>query len=114
MKTLRCRLGHCGVIVARSVAMTAGGDGDGHRHDSELSRWDQAYQGTPAAVASADPPVAFADLLVAAVRAAVLAPEPELRRWFSWPWYWRDTLIDDLVRAGRLRRHDGHIAAVSR
>ena len=118
LKSLRSPLERCGVIVARSVAMTSGGGGahgggddggDGHRHDSELSRWDQAYQGQ-AAAASADPDEAFADLLVTAVRAAVLAPEPELRRWFSWPWYWTDTLVDDLVRAGRLRRLDGHIA----
>jgi hypothetical protein len=134
LKALRAPLERCGVIVARSVAMTsgrdhgAGGDagGDGHRHDSELSRWDQAYQGPPAATAAtaataspatanaADPAEAFADLLVTAVRAAVVAPEPELRRWFSWTWYWTDTLVDDLVRAGRLRRLDAHIAVVSR
>ena len=88
--------------------------GDGHRRDTELSRWDQAYQGPPAATsATSDPSGALADLVVAAVRAAVLAPEPELRRWFSWPWYWTDTLVDDLVRAGRLRRLDAHIAAPS-
>jgi hypothetical protein len=112
LKALRSPLERCGVIVARSVAMTGGrGDADdgGHRHDSELSRWDQAYQGPPAA--TADPAEAFADLLVTAVRAAVLAPEPELRRWFSWPWYWTGTLLDDLIRAGRLRRLDGHITA---
>jgi hypothetical protein len=123
LKALRSPLERCGVIVARSVAMTAGGgggdgggDGDGddagHRHDSELSRWDQAYQGPPAA-ASADPAEAFADLIVAAVGAAVLAPEPELRRWFSWPWHWRDTLIDDLIRVGRLRRLDAHITTAT-
>ena len=117
LKALRSPLERCGVIVARSVAMTSGrGDGDGgggdeHRHDSELSRWDQAYQGPPRG-AAADPAEALADLVVAAVRAAVLAPEPELRRWFSWHWYWTDTLIDDLVRAGRLRRLDGYVAAV--
>jgi hypothetical protein len=38
-----------------------------------------------------------------------LAPEPELRRWFSWQWYWTGTLVDDLVREGRLRRVDGHV-----
>ena len=38
------------------------------------------------------------DLLAAGVRAAVVAPEPELRRWFSWQWYWTDTLVDDLIR----------------
>jgi len=37
------------------------------------------------------------------------APEPELRRWFSWQWYWTDTLVDDLIREGRLRRVDGHV-----
>ena len=147
LKALRSPLERCGVIVARSVAMTSGrrdavdaggvdgggggggvdggsgdgGGGDGHRHDSELSRWDQAYHGPPAATtvttvtaATSDPAEAFADLLVAAVRAAVVAPEPELRRWFSWPWYWTDTLIDDLIRAGRLRRLDANIAVVSR
>jgi hypothetical protein len=127
LKALRSPLERCGVIVARSVAMTSGreeadGDagGDGHRHDSELSRWDQAYHGpsavtastasTAAPAATADPAGAFADLLVTAVRAAVIAPEAELRRWFSWPWYWSATLVDDLIRAGRLRRLDAHIA----
>jgi hypothetical protein len=122
LKALRSPLERCGVIVARSVAMTSGrddADHGGHRQDTELSRWDQAYHVLPAptaptAPASADPAEAFADLLVAAVRAAVVAPEPELRRWFSWTWYWTDTLVDDLVRAGRLRRLDAHIAAVSR
>ena len=51
-----------------------------------------------------------ASLLVAGVRAAVVAPERELRRWFSWPWYWDDTIVDDLVREGRLTRVDGHVA----
>jgi hypothetical protein len=114
LKALRSPLERCGVIVARSIAMTSGrGDaaadsGGSHRQDSELSRWDQAYHVPPAA--TSDPAEAFADLLVAAVRAAVVAPEPELRRWFSWTWYWTDTLVDDLIRSGRLRRFDAHIA----
>ena len=115
LKALRSPLERCGAIVTRSAAVTAGdgdadvdADGHGHGHDSELSRWDQAYQGPPAA--TADPVEAFADLLVTAVRAAVVAPEPELRRWFSWLWYWTDTLVDDLIDAGRLRRLDDHVA----
>jgi hypothetical protein len=116
LKALRSPLERCGVIVARSVAMTSGrGDGgggdDGHRHDSELSRWDQAYHGPT--TASANPAEALADLVVTAVRAAVLAPEPELRRWFSWPWYWPDTLVDDLIRVGRLRLLDARIVAAT-
>jgi hypothetical protein len=169
LKALRSPLERCGVIVARSIAMTSGrddADHGSHRQDTELSRWDQAYHAPPtatsrpaspsdaaaspsgpaaatvpaaatadpaattadpivttadpaaaatadpAAVTTADPAAAFADLLVAAVRAAVVTPEPELRRWFSWTWYWTDTLVDDLVRAGRLRRVDAHISVV--
>ncbi len=48
---------------------------------------------------------------MAGVRAAVVAPEAEIRRWFSWQWYWSGTLIDDLVSEGRLRRVDGQLTA---
>ena len=75
-----------------------------------LERWDQAYPGT-GEPRTADPERALADLLAAGVRAAVVAPEAELRRWFSWSWYWSGALVDDLVRDGRLRRVDGHVAA---
>jgi hypothetical protein len=57
-----------------------------------------------------DPTEAFADLLVAAVRAAVVAPEAEVRRWFSWQWYWSAALVDELVSSGRLRRVEGMVA----
>lgn len=74
-----------------------------------LARWDQAY---PASRGTATAPgQALQDLVAAGVRAAVLAPEAEVRRWFSWPWYWTGTLVDDLIRAGRLRRADGHLTA---
>jgi hypothetical protein len=106
LKALRAPLERCGAIVARSVEMTAG---EGHAHSSELSRWDQAYPGRPD-LAAADPAEALGNLLVAAVRAAVLAPDAELRRWFSWQWYWTATIVDDLIGAGRLRRVGGHVA----
>ena len=51
------------------------------------------------------------ELLLAGVRAAVVAPEAELKRWFSWSWYWEDALVDELVRDGRLRRVDGHVTS---
>jgi hypothetical protein len=74
-----------------------------------LARWDQAY---PAGGGTGTGPGrALGDLVTAAVCAAVVAPDGEPRRWFSWRWYWTGTLIDDLVRAGRLRRVDGHLAA---
>jgi len=43
------------------------------------------------------------------VRAAVVAPERELKRWFSWQWYWDDLLVDELVHDGRLERVDDHV-----
>ena len=106
LKALRSPLERVGAIVARSVERPAA---EGHTHTSELARWDQVYSGT-SATPGKDPVDALGDLLVAAVRAAVVAPEPELRRWFSWQWYWTNTIVDDLVRAGRLRRVDGHVA----
>jgi hypothetical protein len=77
----------------------------------ELARWDQAYP--HAAQGDADPRRALADLVIAGVRAAVAAPERELRRWFSWQWYWADTLVDGLVRDGRLRRVGSHITVTA-
>jgi hypothetical protein len=131
LKALRYPLERCGALVARSVTLPVGGAaGDraaeagahvhsgagGHTHSSELARWDQAYLPAlpvPAApaVPAADPSGALGDLIVAAVRAAVIAPESEVRRWFSWPWYWTGTLVDDLVRTARLRRVEDHLAA---
>ena len=135
LKALRYPLERCGALVARSVTLPAGGaagdraaqagghvrtEAGGHTHASELARWDQAYLGVPAASSAAPPgrPTgradvsgALGDLIVAAVRAAVIAPESEVRRWFSWQWYWTGTLVDDLVRAARLRRVEDHLTA---
>ncbi len=98
-------LERCGAIVSRSLHVTAGQE---HQHSSELARWDQAYRGSGGGTGE-DPVAALRDLIAAAVRAAVLAPETELRRWFSWPWYWADSLVDDLIGQGRLRRIDDHV-----
>ncbi len=104
LKALRYPMERCGAIVSRSILMTAG---EGHVHSSELMRWDQVHQGS--GVASQDPRLALADLVVAGVRAAVIVPEAELRRWFSWQWYWTSSLADDLVANGRLSRVNGHV-----
>jgi hypothetical protein len=106
LKLLRAPLERCGAIVSRSFEVTAG---HGHLHTSELARWDQVHRRR--GEAGADPAHAFRDLLVSGVRATVVAPERELPRWFSWPWYWTDTLVDELVGDGRLRRVDGHVTA---
>jgi len=108
MRSLRAPLERCGAIVSRSLEMTAG---RGHTHSSELARWDQAYPGS--GESGVGPASALKDLVAAGVHAAVVAPEPELRRWFSWQWYWTDTLVGDLVREGRLRSVDGHVTAAA-
>jgi hypothetical protein len=106
LNSLRAPLERCGAVISRPLPAISG---ERHSQSSELARWDQAYPGTQDA--HADPQPALADLVVACLRAAVVAPERELRRWFSWQWYWTDTLIGDLVGQGRLRRVDDHLTA---
>lgn len=106
LRSLRSPLERCGAVVSRSVQVSIG---EGHLHSSELARWDQVYP--KAAGTEADPSRALKGLIVAAVQAAVVAPEPELRRWFTWHWYWPDSLVEDLIGEKRLRRVDGHVTA---
>jgi hypothetical protein len=102
LKSLRSPLERCGALVARSIVYE-----EPHRHTSVLARWDQAHAEPSGA---SDPRAALGDLVCAGVRAAVVAPEHELSRWFSWRWYWDDSLVDELVEAGRLIRLDGYLA----
>jgi hypothetical protein len=103
LKSTRSPLERCGAIVARSVVYE-----EPHRHTSVLARWDQVH---PEPSSGSDEPArALGELVCAGVRAAVVAPESELTRWFSWRWYWDDSLVDELVRAGRLLRVEGHVA----
>jgi hypothetical protein len=92
LRRLRTPLERYGALVARSVVYE-----DPHRHTSLLSRWDQIFT-EPAAGGG------LAEAIVAAVRAAVVAPENELGSWFSWDW--DETILDD----ERLVRVDGHVA----
>ena len=100
LKQLRAPLERCGAVVSRSIVYE-----EPHRHTSELSRWDHVVP-EPLEAGGLD------ELVVAGVRAAVLAPEGEVPRWFSWRWYWEDDLLDRLVAEGRLvRPEDGWLAA---
>jgi hypothetical protein len=104
MKAARSPLERCGVIVSRSLAVSATAAGP-HPHTTELARWDQVYP-EPSMTGGLE------DLTVAAVRAAVVAPEREALRWFSWTWLYRKTLVDELVAEGRLYRPEpGWISA---
>jgi hypothetical protein len=101
LKSIRSPLERCGAVVARSVVYE-----DPHRHTSVLARWDQVH---PEPSGGDDPTRALGELVCAGVRAAVVAPERELPRWFSWRWYWSDSLVDELVGSGRLARVDEHV-----
>ena len=103
LKSLRSPLECRGAVVARSVVYE-----EPHRHTSLLARWDQAYLGPSG---TSDLRQALGDLFCAGVRAAVVVPQGEPARWFSWRWYWDDVLVDELAEAGRLVRVDGHLAA---
>jgi hypothetical protein len=96
LKLLRSPLERCGAVVSRSFRVERP-DGS-HTHTSELSRYDDAYP-EPRGEGGIE------DLVVAAVRAAVVAPEREIaRRWFSWRWLIADDLVDRLVSEGQLER----------
>ena len=99
LRRVREPLERTGAIVTRSVTVPA--RTGGHRHTSELRLWPQAE--TPLPGAGASPERALDDLLVAGVRAAVLAPEDEVARWFSWPV--PEGTVESLVAEGRIVRY---------
>jgi hypothetical protein len=97
LKRRRVRLERSGALVARGVVHS-----DPHRHTSELARWDQRFP-EPAANGGLD------ELIAVAVRAAVVAEEREVARWFPW---WEDGVVERLVGEGRLSRpEDGWLSA---
>jgi hypothetical protein len=81
----RDRLERVGAIVSRPVLVDGG-------YTSELLRWDQLRP-------KAECGRALDDLVVAGVRAAVVAPEREAAGWFSWR-----ADVARLVEEGRLAR----------
>jgi hypothetical protein len=96
LQKVRSPLERCGAVVSRTLRIDLP-DG-GHRHTSELVRYDHAY---PEPLGSGG----IEELVVAAVGAAVVAPENEVaRKWFSWRWRFGDDLLDQLVSDGRLER----------
>jgi hypothetical protein len=95
LKALRFPLELCGALVSRQV-VHATADG-GHVHTSELARWDQIYA-EPSARGGLE------ELIVVGVRAAVVAPETDVRRWFSWSWLLERDTVERLVAEGRLQR----------
>lgn len=109
LRALRHPLERCGALVSRQVVDPTD---EGHVHSSELWRYDQLVSDPVSE--GGDPADALEDLVAAGVAAAVLAPERELARWFSWRWYARSDLVQRLVDAGRVVRLDGGLVAQSR
>jgi hypothetical protein len=107
LRALRSPLERCGALVTREVIEPSG---SGHVHRSELARWDQAYPAPTGSASGAAPDVVA--LFGAALRAAVLAPERDLVRWFSWRWLLPPDLPGQLVDRGlAVRAADGWLAA---
>src|SRR5438046_5433838 len=96
LRKVRETLESVAAVVSRDIAV-ADGTG-GHRHTSELTRWDQVWNKPW----KANQEAALAELLLIGVRAAVLAHQDEVGKWFSWPVEW--PLLAELISARRLQR----------
>ncbi len=94
LRRARRPLERAGALMSHGVTLAA--ESGGHTHSSVLARWDQGFP-EPAAGS-------LADLVVVCVRAAVLAPQAELARWFSWRPQPDAALVERLIGDGRLIR----------
>ena len=92
----------CGTVLTRAVEPTEEGMVEGF----EYVRWDQVFP------EPADGVGGMEELVVAGVRAAVLATEREVPRWFAWKWRFEDGVLDRLVSDGRLARPEPGWVAV--
>jgi hypothetical protein len=81
-------------VLTRPIDPTDEGTVEGY----EYVRWDDVFE------EPAPGPVGIEELVVAGVRAAVLATEREVPRWFAWRWRTDEELIERLVSEGRLER----------
>ena len=97
LRRLREHLERVGILVSRTVTWQTSGGAE--RQSSELARWDQV---TGAAGPGTKAERGLEALLLAGMRGAVLAPEREVRQWFSWPI--AQPLIEQLVASRQLRQ----------
>lgn len=84
-----------GAILSRNVTIES--SGGGHRHMSEIVRWDQVVDKS-----SLDSEEALARLLASVVAAAVLIPESEARRALIWTT--PKKILEQSIDDGRVRR----------
>src|SRR5881296_4629357 len=94
LRKVREKLETVAAVVSRDIAVED--DKGGHRHTSEIARWDQVWNKPW----KANQEQALAELVLIGVRAAVLAHQHEVGKWFSWPVEW--PLLAELISARRL------------
>jgi hypothetical protein len=92
LKRARTSLERVGALVSNGLVFVD----EATWHFAPMRRWDAV---TKASKADGDP---YEAILLAGMRAAVVAPEADLRGWFSWPF--PAGTVDALVRSGRLTR----------
>lgn len=92
----------CGTVVTRAVEPDEHGEVAGF----EYARWDQVFPEPAQGHGGVE------DLVVAGVRAAVVARESEVPRWFAWRRRFDPDLVERLVSDGRLEQPEpGWVAA---
>jgi hypothetical protein len=92
LKGVRDRLQRSGSVVGNGLVF----EDDSSWYFAPVRRWDQVF---PEPAVSRRP---FHELMVAAMRAAVLAPTNDFARWFSWPV--PRGIVEELIAEGRLIR----------
>jgi hypothetical protein len=96
LRKIREKLESVAAVVSRDV--TVEDAKGGHKHTSELARWDQVHSKPW----KANQDQALAELVLIGVRAAVLVHQDEVGKWFTWPIEW--PLLANLITARRLQR----------
>ena len=106
LRAARERLERSGAVVAKEALVPVGIE-PAHRHSSTLARWDQVWTQRRKASAAG----ALDDLVVLAVRAAVVTHQDDVKTCFSWPVL--SSAIERLISLGRLSRPGpGWVSAV--
>lgn len=101
LKSVRDRLQRSGAVVGHGLVF----EDDSRWYFAPVRRWDEVF---PKPAPAGRP---FHELIVAAMRAAVLAPEDDVTRWFSWPT--PRGVVDELVAEGRLIRPEPRWLAIA-
>ena len=96
LRKVREKLEAFGAVVSRDIVVE--GKKGIHSHTSELARWDQVWNKPW----KANQDQALAELVLIGVRAAVLAHQDEVGKWFSWPVEW--PMLAELISSHRLER----------